>query len=216
MYSRYAIYAVPDGAWGDFGAQWLGWDCRTGQALTSPHPELTNRPRKYGFHGTIKPPFRLRDGQARAELAEAARTLCAGFSPIEMGSLRLTRIGRFFALTAPAEQDALRGVADACVTELDRFRAPLSEAEMSRRRASRLSARQEALLQDWGYPYVLEEFRFHLTLTGPVEDADAVAPILNAALEEVSHRPLIFDSLCLCGEAEDGRFHVIERFGFSG
>ena len=36
---------------------------------------------------------------------------------------------------------------------------------------SGLTDRQEALLTQWGYPYVMEEFRFHITLTGALDPA---------------------------------------------
>lgn len=219
MFSRYAIYFVPDGAWGDMGAQWLGWDSRTGEEVSAGsdlQSMVTDRPRKYGFHATIKPPFRLADGKTAAELSDATRALCGTLRPFELESLQLSQIGKFFALIAPMEQPALRTVADSAVRDLDSFRAPLSEADLVRRRAAGLSERQEALLQDWGYPYVMEEFKFHLTLSGPVAAQPGVRNLVAEAVVEALEMPLWFDGLCLLGEAEDGRFTVIERFAFEG
>ena len=69
-FTRYAIYYLPPaGALADFGARWLGWDVRRGAAavqLDLPGlRDATEAPRKYGFHGTLKPPFRLAEGQER-------------------------------------------------------------------------------------------------------------------------------------------------------
>ena len=219
MFSRYAVYAVPDGAWGDFGAAWLGWDTRFGAPvdITDPLQEaLTARPRKYGFHGTIKPPFRLAEGATVEDLSAGLRDLCASFAPVPMASLRLSQIGRFFAMVAPDENTAIGAVAAECVQTLDAFRAPLNEKELARRRASKLTDRQEELLTAYGYPYVLDEFRFHLTLTGPVDAPEAVATRLREATEVPLQTPLSLDSLCVSGEDEAGRFRVIDRIPFGG
>src|SRR3546814_16854276 len=70
-----------------------------------------------------------------------------------------------------------------CVRAFDRFRAPPSETALARRRAAGLSARQEANLQAWGYPYVMEDFRLHFTLTGRITDP-AQPDILRRPLEQ--------------------------------
>ena len=49
------------------------------------------------------------------------------------------------------------------------FARPPGAAELERRRKAGLSAAQEKMLLRWGYPYVLDEFRFHLTLTGRLQ-----------------------------------------------
>lgn len=212
MFSRYAVYFVPDGPWGDFGADWLGWDNRSGSERKSPQPVLTERPRKYGFHATVKPPFRLATGVSPEQLSTALETLCAELDAIALSSLQLSRIGHFFALTAPDEAECLRGLASRVVAELDGFRAPLTAEDLARRRASRLTERQDALLEQWGYPYVMEEFRFHLTLTGPVKGRDAAPPGLDAALAPLAGTPLRLGSLSLLGEQGDGRFVEVARF----
>jgi len=217
MFSRYAVYAVPDGVWGDFGANWLGWDTRTGvpvEAADAEQVALTDRPRKYGFHGTIKPPFRLADGASVEDLKNGLRDLCATFAPVPMQSLQLSQIGRFFAMVAPDENPAIGAVAAECVQKLDVFRAPLNEKELARRRASRLTDRQEELLVAWGYPYVLDEFRFHLTLTGPVDAPETVTTRLREATAVPLQTSLSLDSLCVSGEDEAGRFRVIDRIPF--
>jgi hypothetical protein len=67
---RYALYFVPpaDSALYRFGAGFLGYDCYTGERLRHPQDialtaseweQFTHEPRKYGFHATLKAPFRL-------------------------------------------------------------------------------------------------------------------------------------------------------------
>ena len=208
---------MPDGPWGDFGAAWLGWDSRYGTeaALIAPqHAALTERPRKYGFHATVRSPFRLGEGATSGKVAEAIAGVSAQMRPIPLNSLQMSRIGPFFALTAPEERSALQTLADRTVEAVDRFRAPLTPTELARRRAGTLSDRQEDLLARWGYPYVKEQYRFHLTLTGPVRNRDEIEPELRDMLAGPMSAPMVVDSLCLLGEAEDGRFHQIERFAF--
>lgn len=221
-YSRYAIYFAPDpGPLAEFGAQWLGWDIEAGQprahpdipGLPQPIEAITRTPRKYGFHGTIKPPFRLADGCDSDTLLAAAKAACAARSPVVLEALDLTRIGRFLALTPRGDTGELADLAAAMVRELDPFRAPAGEAELARRRARGLSERQERLLQDWGYPYVMEEFRFHLTLTGSLRgnDAEIVSDALAPVLAPMLNGPLAITSLALVGERPDGRFETLDR-----
>jgi putative phosphonate metabolism protein len=225
-FTRYAIYVLPQGALYDAGAAWLGWDAVLGQEvaqpvlddLPRPVAELTATPRKYGFHGTIKPPFRLAEGTTRAALEDAATALLASLAPVELPGLTVRRLGGFVALVPYGPAPDLAALAGAVVKSLDSFRAPPTEAELARRRTSGLNARQEAMLAAWGYPYVLEEFRFHLTLSGrlPEVEADALAARLSDHLAPVLERPYVIDTLALMGEAEDGRFHLIHRYTLAG
>jgi hypothetical protein len=174
-------------------------------------------PRKYGFHATLKPPFRLAEGQDVQALEAAASDLAVDLAPAICDGLKLTTLGRFVALTPQDDMQAVRRVAGACVRELDRFRAPASEAELARRRKVGLSPAQEALLTQWGYPYVMEEFRFHMTLTERLPQDDIA--IWSAAVQR--HLPdlpslFVLDQIALCGEREDGRFEVIHRYKLTG
>ena len=72
--------------------------------------------------------------------------------------------------SAACEQ--IQYLASAIVQEFDRFRAPLSEAEIERSDPDGLSAAQFANLHRWGNPYVMDEFRFHMPVTGPVNALD--------------------------------------------
>jgi putative phosphonate metabolism protein len=221
-YSRLAIYHVPHrGALADFGAAWLGWDVARGSAVVQPDlpglHDITMTPRKYGFHATLKPPFRLAEGRTLAELERAAAALAASLKPAPCEGLQLATLGRFLALTPFGDRAAVQRVAETCVRDLDPFRAPASEAELARRRKAGLSARQEALLTQWGYPYVMEEFRFHLTLSGQLP-AEAIAGWRETLLDRLPDlpRPFVLDAIALCGERDDGRFEVIHRYTLAG
>lgn len=218
--SRYAIYMTfPPGPFGDALSAWLGWDSRTGQEqpqpdLSLPLAEITRRPRKYGAHATIKPPFSLCHGCSETELRDGVRALCARQAPVDLPRLEIARLGRFLALVPEAPCPALNGLAAAVVRGLDPFRAPPDAAELARRRKARLSPRQDANLSRWGYPYVMEDFRFHITLTGPLKPdlLPEVEAILADHMRRFLARPMRIDALSLVGEhAETGRFHALER-----
>ncbi|MBR9842306.1 MAG: DUF1045 domain-containing protein [Rhodobacteraceae bacterium] len=227
QFRRFGIYYTPqNGAFATFGAHWLGWDIETGKIL--PHPEIadlprpvdemTATPRKYGLHGTIKPPFRLADGTTRQGLETAMESLASTLAPVALDGLALNRIGSFVALTIKGDQTPLADLAGKVVTGLDAFRAPPSDAELARRRQSRLSSRQEALLEQWGYPYVMEEFRFHITLTGRLAhgEAEQVQAALAPHLVSLLPAPFEVPDMTLVGEDEDGMFHEIQRYTLSG
>lgn len=223
-FKRYGLYVVPNGALFAAGSAWLGWDSEAGVAVAHPEvkglPEavddLTATPRKYGLHGTMKPPFILADGMDFDGLDRAAKAFCEARAPVVIPSLEVRRLGGFVAIIPSEPSAALAELAGAAVAALDTFRAPPSEAELARRRKAGLSEPQEAMLQRWGYPYVMEEFRFHLTLTGRTPNADTVCAALKAHFEPVLPTPFGVESLALMGEDAEGVFHLIHRYALSG
>lgn len=226
-YERYALYWAPDpGPLAEFTAAWLGWDAAGGCAVDHPDlpglplpvAEITAAPRIYGFHGTVKPPFRLAPGTEAAALHRAAAALCARAAPVTLPRLALHRLGGFVALTPVGEAGALAALAAEVVANLDPFRAAPTDAEIARRRPDRLTDRQRAHLARWGYPYVMEDFQFHLTLSGdlPEAEARAVAAALDPVLAPMLPRPFRVDSLCLFGQGGDGMFRQLHRYTLSG
>lgn len=226
-FQRYAVYFLPDDAeLAAFGASWLGWDVITAAPCARPDFNglsaqvliaATAKPRKYGFHGTLKPPFRLTEGADASVLARAVADLAARTPAFDLDGLQLSRINDFLALVAIGDTTELAQLALSCVTELDRFRRPADPGEVQRRRASGLSARQDALLVQWGYPYVAEEFRFHLTLSGRLElsTQDALSETLKACLPPL-RKPFSIKSIALVGERSDGMFTLIKRYALTG
>lgn len=220
QFRRYAIYYAPeDGAFADAAAAWLGWDLARGQAVRQPDtppnlPQLTLAPRKYGFHGTIKPPFRLAQGVTLDDLQQGAAQLAARLPACAQEGLALVLIEGFLAFVPQADTRALTDLAGEVVRALDPYRAPLTPAETARRRPERLNERQRELLALFGYPYVMEEFQFHLTLSGPLSGAQS-GPVMAAAaahFDGLVPRPFVLRDLCLCGEDEAGQFHLIRRY----
>lgn len=107
------------------------------------------------------------------------------------------------------------------MTSFDGFRAPLSLDERDRRLAAGLSGRQIGNLDKWGYPYVLEDFRFHMSLTGKVRD-EGLRHELKEALAESFHREtggaaFVLDALVLFTQKARGEaFRVHERHAING
>lgn len=232
MYSadRYAVYYAPPeaSALARFGAAWLGWDPAAGTSVAHPDApplsgaeitRVTEFPRRFGFHGTLKAPFRLADGRGYDDLKSALAALAATLRPIAMPGLALSRLGRFVALTPTGNEAALAELATRLVVDLDALRAPLDDGELDRRRHAGLTPRQDELLRLWGYPYVLEEFRFHLTLTGALAPADgeramtALRPLVAAFEEE----PFEIEEVCLFADpGGGGPFRLLDRLALGG
>lgn len=195
-FHRHAIYWAPP-AGSDlarFGTSWLGWDADAGEAPLASAAlrgaaSITAEPRRYGFHATLKPPFRLAAGKEADALDQAAAELAASIAPFTAPPLRPARMGDRIALLPSQASQALDQLAARVVTELDLFRAPPGAAELDKRRAVGLSVRQEAMLTRWGYPFVLDEFRFHLTLTGKLDPKT-----LNDTLDELRELTAPFDT----------------------
>lgn len=226
MTERYAIYFAPgpDTPLWQFGRAWLGRCADSGEdvpQLALPGVEretlraLTAGPRLYGWHATLKPPFALHRGSSFHELDLAVRALAERIPAFDAAALTLHTLGRFLALEPRAPSRPLDMLAAVCVTELDQFRAPPTEAELSRQRGGGLSPRQEALLRRFGHPYVLDEFRFHMTLTDPLPD-EAISELkskLEPLLSPLGAKPLAVDQLAIFHQAAPGQpFRNIKRY----
>ena len=222
-FPRYAIYyAAERGSTLDrFGAELLGYDAWTGDDLPFPQGateavadwrELTRDPRKYGFHATLKAPFALATGKTEADLIAA----CAAFAsePRAVPSFRpeVDSISGFIAVIPGERSELLEQLAADCVAAFDPFRAELTERDRARRNPERLSARQRDHLDRWGYPYVMEEFRFHMTLTGRLDEARRwdVLAMLRQRFAASGIDMLSVDRIALFRQdTTDARFRII-------
>ena len=229
---RYALYYAPPpgAALAEFGARWLGRDPDGAEAPAL--PELARvtadewrravaAPRRYGFHATLKAPFRLAEGRDEQSLLDALEDFCRARGPTPVGKLALRVLAGFLVL-APmevGEPDPVAELASDCVRGFDCFRAPSTASEIARRRPDRLTAAQKAKLERWGYPYVEEEYRFHLTLTDRLDEAGRAkfgGEIARMVLPAVAE-PIVIEELCLFGQASpEADFRVLGRFGFGG
>lgn len=223
-FRRHAVYYTPPpGAFADFGAGWLGWDVAQGARANRTldvegAEEITATPRRYGFHATLKPPFRLAEGRTVGELEAAVANVAAATPAIRGAHLHLQRLGPFLALVPASDHAPFSALADAMVRNLDVFRLPPSDAEIARRRTAGLTPAQDGHLLRWGYPYVFEEFRFHMTLSGKLDPATAarVEAALASVLAQVVPNPFDITDVTLAGEDEDGYFHELHRYTLSG
>jgi len=195
-YPRYAIYYVsaPGSDLDRFGAQLLGYDALGGADLPFPDDvmqtvpdwrDLTRDPRKYGFHATLKAPLPLAQGKTEAELLAACETFASATRPIPVIRLVVDSISGFVAVVPAEPSTELKRLAADCVREFDSFRAPLTPEDRMRRNPSALTPRQREHLERWGYPYVMEDFRFHMTLTGRL-DAGRREPVLTMLRDRFS------------------------------
>jgi len=227
---RHAIYFTPpaDDPLTQLAAEWLGRDAYTGQRFTAPSIGAlsaseqafhTAQARRYGFHGTLKASFLQHAGATETDMLEAAELFSQMLDPVFVPEIRIERLGGFFALTPANPSEELNRLAKDVVIEFDRFRAPLTEAEIERRDPHALSVQEQRYLHQWGYPYIFDRFRFHMTLTGRIESADVprMSDALNTWFAEVLDRPLAIASLVLFVEPEPGApFEIRETFRLTG
>lgn len=222
---RYAIYFTPgqNDPLTRLAASWLGRDPFS--SVQPPAPAVTAlmpaeiayhtaSARRYGFHATLKAPFQLAEKTTEAELDQAVASFAAAAEPILLSRLVPARIDGFLALVPGSPAPDLDRFAGEIVSHFDKFRAPLSEAEVRRRNPDALSPEEFRNLLQWGYPYVFESFRFHMTLTGRVPDHDL--PRVRAAIDEVFaatlERPATVDGLALFVEPEPGAPFLVKSW----
>ncbi len=224
---RYAVYFAPepDSTWWTAGSQWLGRCALTDQVLVQPSvagisaelfAQLTEAPRRYGWHATLKAPFELAQHCDYAQLSAATAKLASQLAPVNTLTLKLAVLDDFIALIPDPEMQAINSIASACVRELHNFAKPLSEAELARRRAAKLSPEQEVLMLRWGYPYVMDQFRFHLSLTGSLKvlTSAQIELVVTAAQDFFAKQsPQSFNGIALFAEPEKGAaFKLIDYF----
>jgi putative phosphonate metabolism protein len=173
---RYALYFAPGPgeALTDLGASWIGREAATGGVID--HPEfdglgadelasITGPARRYGFHATLKAPFRLAQGVSEADLVKAMDQFASDALAFDIPSLVVGRLEGFLALVPGGPAPELNAFANSVVEAFEPLRAPLTDREIERRNPESLSSGQLKHLMRWGYPYVFDDFRFHMTLT---------------------------------------------------
>jgi len=225
---RYAIYWAPPAAsalWA-FGTRWLGRDPETGETL-APAPDtadpawlatVTADPRQYGLHATLKPPFRLAAGQSHDGLVAALGRFAAATAPVAGPPLVLRRLGRFLALVPDGPAPAVLALAARLVEAFDGFRAPAPADELAKRRRHGLTASQEQNLLRWGYPYVMDDFRFHVTVSGALDAAalDRLEAMLAARVARFATEALSIAELALFEQPDAGApFRLTRRFALA-
>lgn len=227
--ARYAIYFAPDpgSALAAFGAAWLGRDVANGVDLRQPEvdglmpgrlAEITDPARHYGFHATLKAPFALAPGTDRRALMTALEGFARDRRAFRAPPLILGDLEGFMALVLSAPCPDMDRLHRDCVEHFDRFRAPPTRAELDKRRGVGLTPSQDSMLERWGYPYVMDNFRFHMTLTARLAEPERT--LLRLALTErtaaVTADPLPVTAVCLFAQARrDQSFSEIARYPLS-
>jgi putative phosphonate metabolism protein len=222
---RIALYYAPgtDDPLHQRASTWLGRDATSGAEIPQPAiagvdiAEVTADARGYGFHATLKPPFRVQ-GDIQAAL-QAAQDFAARTAAFTLPPLQITDLDGFLALREAEPCPPLQALADGAVTALDPHRAPATEAEIARRKPEKLSPRKREYLEAWGYPYVFAEWRFHMTLTRRLTPAEK-AIILPAVTDALGDAPAIsrtVTDICIFAQAAQGApFTILERLKLRG
>jgi len=224
-FPRYAIYYAPpaDSPLARFGAEQLGYDALSGADVAFPAdivrqapdwPALTRDPRKYGFHGTLKAPFSLVEGSGEAGLMAACDGFAAAPRAIPVIAPVVRAISGFMAIVPGEPSAGLAALAQDCVEAFDRFRAPMTAADRARRKPEALTPRQVEQLDRFGYPFVRDDFRFHMTLTGrlPPERGAEVLAMLQARFVALAIAELRIDRLVLFRQQDaQSRFRIVHE-----
>ncbi|GGD92603.1 hypothetical protein GCM10011390_09170 [Aureimonas endophytica] len=215
---RAALYFTPpaDAALTRAAALWLGRDAFSGAATRAPDPAidpLVADPARYGFHATLRAPFRPKDGVTLADLASALDAFAATRRAFDLPKAVIARLDGFLALVPAAPSPDLAALESAILEAFEPFRAPLTADEVARRRPERLSEHQRNLLDRWGYPYVRDEFRFHMTLTNSLagDALERTETDLRRRLAEFDGAPLAIGGLALFVEEERGAPFTVAR-----
>ncbi|GAC1041168.1 DUF1045 domain-containing protein [Rhizobium sp. No.120] len=213
---RYALYFTPpkDDPLTSLAARWLGRDAFSGEIfsdkamgpLPEGHAELTADPRRYGFHATLKAPFELAASVTERDLLEVTAEFASQTKAFTIPELVLGQLGHFFALVPASLYQPLQDFASSVVKTFEPFRAPLSDHDIARRKPEGLTEPERANLLRWGYPYVNDEFRFHMTLTGrvPAERQAEMHNILRERFAEHTGKPLDISGLAIFVEEQRG------------
>lgn len=229
MIPRYAIYYAPRQAHplSQMASAWLGRDAFNNQLCARPMlaglegidvDALTKDPRHYGFHATLKAPFELHPDQDEGALLAAFRALAAQQAPFS-ANVEVAALGPFLAIVLAEASPAMQALHQECVIALDRFRAPLSDFDLQRRLHAGMNARHESQLREFGYPYIFEDFRFHMTLSERIADPALRAQVLADLQDhfQAFAGPHAFETLAVFKqEARDQPFTILELEPLSG
>ncbi|SAL51822.1 hypothetical protein AWB73_05448 [Caballeronia turbans] len=217
---RVALYYAPpaSSAWWRDGCEWLGRDPENGRETATAVHDVTHAPRRYGWHATLVAPFHMAPGIELADVLACARAWASAVPRFEM-RVKAAELGRFVALRpAEASDDAtLRTLAASALQALSGLRATPSPESLERRIHEDMSARQVELLRAWGYPYVFDEYRFHMTLSDSLDDANARASIVSEWMRRIDALgPLPVHGAALFIEPEPGAaFTLWQRLPFN-
>jgi Protein of unknown function (DUF1045) len=221
---RHAVYYVPPVAtlWWKLGSEWLSNSPGVFDSIPEfrgidrlRRKQIIRKPAGYGWHGTLVAPFHLRADRTHAEFSERLGTVAAHQRPFEL-EVRAGLLSGFAAiLPEPTSTAPIDELAATAVTQFDEFRAPLTLNEYKQRRTSLRDPREIEHLERWGYPYVFDRYRFHMTLTDRLTppEAKSVLTWWNEIVDRLGPLPIAEFSWCI--QPRPGApFTIRQRFGF--
>jgi hypothetical protein len=185
------------------GCTWLGRDAQAGKALSPPARPEVSTPWRYGFHATLKAPLRVQPGLTENNFLQAVQAWASQQTAFLMPALEVAELGDFLALrptTPPAADHPLRRLADA---QQKRYLQP------------HLTPRQRGHVERLGYAHVLEDWRFHMTLSNGLSAAEraALMPLAEVHFASALCEPLWCGELCVFTEMAAGTpFYLAHRF----
>ena len=234
-YSRFAIYYAPTKGSGleEFGKQWFGWDPLDAKFINKKQRiNYLNRfgiknlknidknvliAKKYGFHGTLIPPFKLNKNYSTNTLFKKTEDIAKKFKKFKFYKFKLKIINNFYAFIQNKKNSDINKLSNRLVKELFKFRSPLTKKEIDKRNPSKLSKLQLNILYKWGYPYLMTEFNFHMTLASEVtgnklySELKKIEKKKEIILNEINN----FDKIYIYGENQKGMFENLENFSLS-
>ena len=225
---RFAIYFAPKigSNLHNIGSEWLGRDSSSGKAIKQPNIKgisssylysVTKTPRQCGFHATLKAPFRLNKEFTLKDLCSQLHRLSALSKPFHI-NLEVRKLGNFIALMMDPNEQQMQNLASMLVENLDQFRAPLHQKEIDKRRMSDLTTSQDKNLLKWGYPYVFNDFRFHMTLTEKIpcrSDQELMVDVASLYFSEnLDHTTKVSSISLFFQESSESDFLQIQQFPF--
>ena len=234
-YSRYAIYYAPpkESSLEEFGRYWFGWDPLNAKLINNKQRiNYLNRfgiknlknidknvliAKKYGFHGTLIPPFKLNKNYSTNKLFKKTDEIAKKFKKFKFYKFKLKKINNFYAFVQNKKNSNINKISNRLVKELFKFRSPLTKKEIDKRNPSKLSKLQLNILHKWGYPYLMSEFKFHMTIASEVTgnklyfELKKIEKNKKIILNEINN----FDKIYIFGENQKGMFENLENFSLS-
>lgn len=223
-YERYAVYYVPhhESDLAVFGKSWFGYDLSEGETDRNLHGldlelvrRVTAKPARYGMHATLKAPFYLAEGYSLEQLLDKADRFSKKRKKFTLGKLKIGWHGNTMVLIENQKNHQINQFASQCVLKFEDFRAPLTMKERTRRLEQNLNLHQRLMLEELGYPYVLSEFQFHVTLTDNMTEAEKekIVPALEMTLDGILEKPCEIDGIAIVGDPGNNQpFQMIEYF----
>lgn len=231
-YKRVAIYFLPkkNSSLENFGKNLLGRDINKKKkiSLTRRQKYFINRgftyfdelkdyceePAKYGFHATLKAPFRLKRNVKTKNFYDVISHIAAQHSRFKIKGLKIVYSKKFTFITSRKPNKLLINLENDLVKHLDTFRAELNKTEIKKRIPDSLTFKQNKYLKEWGYPFVFDQFKFHMTLMNQNNNklSNKQKLELEKLIYKISNNVIEFNEISLLGENKNGHFEEIKRF----